>query len=75
LIDSKIKSFLDLFDNNDLYSINKTRTEPDPNINPKYDDFKVPIRNGDICNLVLKLLNIKSVEGSWINESQDLKIN
>lgn len=60
--------------NHDIYYHNPQRTEPKKDENPDYDENSIPIRNGDVANLVLKLLNLPKVTNSWINEDQDLFI-
>ena len=60
--------------NRDIYSYNPQRIKPAGDVNPQYEDNNVPIRNGDIANLALKLLTLPKVPGSWINSDQDLFI-
>ena len=56
----------------DLYAINDT-TRKDPELEqPVFTDPDQPIRNGDMGNLALSLLNLPPIPGSAINLNQDL---
>ena len=59
----------------DLYALNQiTRLNPGTG-RPPYTDPVQPIRNGEVANLVLKILGMAVIPGSTINASQDLSIN
>ena len=59
----------------ELYDINKSTRKNPGEINPNYQSAEAqPIRNGDAGNLALSLLGLPSIEGSTINNKQDLKV-
>lgn len=58
----------------DLYMRNPTRTSPHPSQNPQYESSEVPIRNGDVANLVLSSFGLSSIPGSFIGKDMDFLI-
>jgi hypothetical protein len=50
-----------------------TRRDPGKS-HPHAADPVQPVRNGDGANLALKLLGLRAIPGSTINQKQDLKI-
>lgn len=61
----------------DLYTLNAgTRTAPEATANTAFATATatLPIRNGAVANLALKLLGMPPVPGSWINYKQDLSV-
>ncbi|MFT4083054.1 MAG: alkaline phosphatase family protein [Nocardioides sp.] len=57
----------------DLYRINPDYADPGT-ARPGYAAARQPIRNGDLANLALTLLDLRSVPGSELDALQDLRI-
>ena len=55
----------------DLYDLNPDYAEPG-RLRTSYDDPQPPVRNGDLANLALDLLDLPAVPGSEHNSAQDL---
>jgi predicted AlkP superfamily pyrophosphatase or phosphodiesterase len=61
--------------NNDLYLINRNRKQPSIDINPLLDDeSNIPIRNGDVGNLVSNIFGLSIIENSNIGNNKALII-
>ncbi len=59
----------------DLYRLNRGRRADPGDKRPSYAAPLQPIRNGELANLALKILNLGPVPGSTINRAQDLRIS
>lgn len=57
----------------DLYDLNPRREDPGTT-QPDYDAADQPIRNAELGNLALDVLGLDAVEGSTINDAQDLRV-
>jgi len=57
-----------------LYALNPTTRVNPGTTNPPYTDAVQPIRNGELANLALDILNLGAVPGSTLNPAQDLSI-
>ncbi len=60
----------------DLYEINPSSRKNPGKTAPGHEDESLPpIRNGDVGNLALKLLDLPAIENSTINAKQDLEVS
>ncbi len=58
----------------DLYALNPTTRRNPGTTSPPYTDAVQPIRNSELANLALDILNLPPVPGSTLNPMQDLSI-